>query len=93
MKINHTHHKGNRAGERGFWIYLLFTSSMFITMLPLTQNKMNAICGDGMCPYVPCKDCPNCVHVEDLKKLENEKTNNIRGKGERPANKEFNLII
>lgn len=23
-----------------------------------------AICGDGMCPYVPCKKYPNCNHVK-----------------------------
>ena len=25
----------------------------------------SAICGDGMCPYVPCKDYPDCKHVKE----------------------------
>jgi hypothetical protein len=25
-------------------------------------KEKGAICGDGMCPYVPCKNFPNCVH-------------------------------
>ena len=30
------------------------------------QEKTNsgAICGDGMCPYVPCKNFPKCGHLE-----------------------------
>lgn len=28
-----------------------------------TESKYSgAICGDGMCPYVPCKDYPDCIH-------------------------------
>jgi len=23
----------------------------------------DVICGDGMCPFVPCSKFPNCVHV------------------------------
>ena len=26
----------------------------------------NAICGNGMCPYIPCKDAPNCEHVKKM---------------------------
>lgn len=28
------------------------------------EMNNNAICGDGMCPYIPCKDCPDCNHVK-----------------------------
>ena len=27
---------------------------------------MDVVCGDGLCPFVPCKDCPNCVHVDGV---------------------------
>ena len=27
------------------------------------QSQKGAICGDGMCPYVPCKDFPKCKHT------------------------------
>jgi len=27
---------------------------------------MSAICGDGMCPYVPCKDYPYCEHIKRI---------------------------
>lgn len=27
-------------------------------------KRTGAICGDGMCPYVPCKDYPNCKHLD-----------------------------
>lgn len=30
----------------------------------------SAICGDGLCPYVPCKDYPNCEHLKEAKKNE-----------------------
>lgn len=33
---------------------------------------MNAICGDGMCPYVPCKDCPDCEHIKEIIKENGE---------------------
>ena len=26
----------------------------------------SAICGDGMCPYIPCKNCPNCKHFKEM---------------------------
>jgi hypothetical protein len=32
-----------------------------------------AICGDGMCPYVPCKDFPNCNHLKEQTKLVSNK--------------------
>ena len=39
-------------------------------------EQTGAICGDGMCPYVPCKDYPKCIHIkkilEELKKDERE---------------------
>ena len=25
-----------------------------------------AICGDGMCPYIPCVNYPKCKHVEEI---------------------------
>ena len=31
---------------------------------------MNAICGDGMCPYVPCNDFPKCNHLEEWERQE-----------------------
>jgi len=27
---------------------------------------VNIICGDGMCPYVPCKDYPECNHIKKI---------------------------
>ncbi len=39
------------------------------------QKEKGAICGDGMCPYVPCKDFPKCKHVEAvIKEKEQKKT-------------------
>jgi len=29
-----------------------------------------AICGDGMCPYIPCRNFPNCNHLEEQLKFE-----------------------
>lgn len=29
-----------------------------------SKEKTGAICGDGMCPYVPCKDFPDCEHYK-----------------------------
>lgn len=31
------------------------------------MNK-GAICGDGMCPYVPCMDYPKCKHIKEILK-------------------------
>ncbi len=31
------------------------------------KKESGAIWGDGMCPYVPCKDYPNCKHVKGLR--------------------------
>ena len=28
------------------------------------EKETGAICGDGMCPYIPCKDYPNCKHIK-----------------------------
>ena len=25
-----------------------------------------AICGDGMCPYIPCETFPDCIHFKDF---------------------------
>lgn len=25
------------------------------------------VCGDGICPYVPCTKFPKCMHIKDLK--------------------------
>jgi len=36
-----------------------------------------AICGDGMCPYIPCKDCPVCVHFKNWEK-ENKKDSDLK---------------
>ena len=34
----------------------------------------DVICGNGLCPYVPCKDFPKCNHVKEaLKELKKEK--------------------
>lgn len=29
----------------------------------------DVICGDGMCPFIPCKDCPSCKHFRELKDI------------------------
>jgi len=31
------------------------------------------ICKDGMCPYIPCSKCPNCVHIDNLIKEKRDK--------------------
>ena len=37
------------------------------------KKYSGAICGDGMCPYIPCKNYPNCEHVKDaIKDVEDE---------------------
>ena len=36
------------------------------------HKETGAICGDGMCPYIPCKDFPNCNHLEEQIKFEKE---------------------
>jgi len=33
---------------------------------------VGAICGDGMCPYVPCVNYPDCKHVEEIENEDNE---------------------
>lgn len=35
-------------------------------------RQTGAICGDGMCPYVPCKNYPNCEHVKQAFKDKEE---------------------
>lgn len=40
------------------------------------QNEASggAICGDGMCPYIPCKKFPKCLHwKEELKEIRRKK--------------------
>lgn len=29
----------------------------------MTKETKDAICGQGMCPYVPCNKFPKCIHV------------------------------
>ena len=39
--------------------------------MPKINNESytkDAICGDGMCPYIPCKDYPKCNHIEKILK-------------------------
>lgn len=40
----------------------------------------NAICGDGMCPYVPCKDFPKCSHERKMKKYKRFGIDRLEGK-------------
>ena len=30
------------------------------------METKDSICGNGMCPYVACKDYPNCKHVKQV---------------------------
>lgn len=30
------------------------------------MKGVDVICKDGMCPYIPCKECPDCIHVREL---------------------------
>lgn len=30
------------------------------------EKRTGAICGDGMCPYVPCPRYPDCEHVKSI---------------------------
>lgn len=33
------------------------------------NNKfVGAICGNGMCPYIPCVEFPKCQHIKDFMK-------------------------
>ena len=32
------------------------------------KKYAGAICGDGMCPYNPCKDYPKCIHIKEVLK-------------------------
>jgi hypothetical protein len=34
------------------------------------MRETGAICGDGMCPYIPCRNFPNCNHLEEQMKFE-----------------------
>lgn len=31
-----------------------------------SKRFVGAICGDGMCPYLPCSKHPNCKHLIEL---------------------------
>jgi len=30
------------------------------------KKYAGSICGDGMCPWLPCKDSPNCNHLKEF---------------------------
>ena len=38
------------------------------------MKRSGAICGNGMCPYVPCKDFPKCNHTKKQLKYKNQVT-------------------
>lgn len=40
--------------------------------------KISAICSDGMCPYIPCKEFPKCKHIEEQLDYENKKDSGIK---------------
>lgn len=39
---------------------------------------MSNICGDGMCPYVPCKDYPKCKHIEEITSNSNKTPKEVK---------------
>lgn len=41
----------------------------------MTEKTKDVICGDGMCPYIPCKDYPNCKHIKEIKEKGETKIN------------------
>lgn len=43
-----------------------------ITLKAGEQKGMGAICGGGMCPYVPCVDYPHCEHIQKVMEEEKE---------------------
>ena len=32
----------------------------------MKDKQSGAICGDGMCPYIPCEKFPECNHVNKV---------------------------
>jgi len=44
------------------------TNKELVKMGKVKKEQNGAICGDGMCPYVPCKDYPKCRHIEGILK-------------------------
>jgi len=38
------------------------------TEIAKESKQSGAICGDGMCPYVPCVEYPKCKHIEKILK-------------------------
>jgi len=40
-----------------------------VPIMPTEKNntkESTAICGNGMCPYVPCEKYPYCEHIEQI---------------------------